>query len=43
MTRVFREASEVASVEVLDHVIVWDERADPPKIGFYSFRAADLL
>lgn len=43
MTRVLREAAKVIDIDLIDHVIVGDAKADPQKVGHYSFRAAGLL
>ena len=43
VTRTLREASEIIGIELMDHVIVGDAKADPTGLGFYSFRAAGLL
>jgi hypothetical protein len=33
----------VIDIDLVDHVIVGDAKADPLKVGRYSFRAAGLL
>jgi DNA repair protein RadC len=43
VTRSLREAARILDIELLDHVIVGDEKADPNRRGFYSFREAGLL
>jgi len=43
VTRQLREAAKVIDIDLVDHVIVGDAKADPQKVGHYSFRAAGLL
>ena len=43
VTRALREAAKIIDIDLIDHVIVGDEKADPLGVGFYSFRAAGLL
>lgn len=43
VTRVLRDASKILEIELMDHVIVGDAKADPHGVGHYSFRAAGLL
>lgn len=43
VTRKLRDAAKILEIEVLDHVIVGDEKADPTHHGVYSFREAGLL
>ena len=43
ITRVLREAAKIIDIDLLDHVIVGDAKADPQKVGHYSFREAGLL
>jgi len=43
ITRVLREAAKIIDIELIDHVIVGDVKADPQKVGHYSFREAGLL
>ncbi len=43
VTRQLREASKVVDIDLLDHVIVGDAKADPRAVGYYSFREAGLL
>lgn len=43
VTRILRESSKVIDIELLDHVIVGDAKADPTGTGHYSFRSAGLL
>lgn len=43
VTRQLREAAKVIDIDLIDHVIVGDAKADPQKVGHYSFRAAGLL
>jgi DNA repair protein RadC len=43
VTRSLREAARILDIELLDHVIVGDEKADPHRRGFYSFREAGLM
>ncbi len=38
VTRGLREAARILEIQLLDHVIVGDAKADPRGIGFYSFR-----
>jgi DNA repair protein RadC len=42
-TRLMREAARILQVELLDHVIIGDPKADPLSVGHYSFRAAGHL
>lgn len=42
-TRMLREAARVLDIELLDHVIVGEVKADPLGRGVYSFREAGLL
>ena len=43
VTRQLREAARVLDIELLDHVIVGDTKADPTGRGAYSFREAGLI
>ena len=43
VTRILREAAKVLDIELLDHVIVGDAKADPLARGMFSFREAGLL
>ena len=43
VTRMLREAAKVLDIELLDHVVVGDVKADPQGRGVYSFREAGLL
>ena len=43
VTRKLREAAKILEIELLDHVIVGDVKADPLARGTYSFREAGLL
>ncbi|HVT74567.1 MAG TPA: JAB domain-containing protein [Lacunisphaera sp.] len=43
VTRQLRDASKTVDIELLDHVIVGTERADPVGRGFYSFRESGVL
>jgi DNA repair protein RadC len=43
ITRVMRESAKIIDIDLLDHVIVGDAKADPQGTGFYSFRQAGLL
>jgi DNA repair protein RadC len=43
VTRKLREAAKILEIELLDHVIVGDAKADPQARGVYSFREAGLL
>lgn len=43
VTRMLREAAKVLDIELLDHVVVGDVKADPQGRGAYSFREAGLL
>jgi DNA repair protein RadC len=43
ITRILRDASKILQIELLDHVIVGDEKSDPQKRGTYSFREAGVL
>ncbi|HTB63616.1 MAG TPA: DNA repair protein RadC [Opitutales bacterium] len=43
VTRQLREAAEIVSIDLLDHVIVGQLGADPQGIGYFSFRNAGLL
>lgn len=43
ITRVLREAAKIIDIALIDHVIVGDVKADPRKVGHYSFREAGLL
>ncbi|MGC4073964.1 MAG: JAB domain-containing protein [Nibricoccus sp.] len=43
MTRRLREAARVLEIELIDHVVVGDPKADSAGTGHYSFRSAGLL
>jgi DNA repair protein RadC len=43
VTRSLREASRILDIQLLDHVICGEAKADPQARGFYSFREAGLL
>lgn len=43
VTRALREAAKIIDIDLLDHVVVGDVKADPQGTGFYSFRQAGLL
>lgn len=43
VTRSLREASRILDIELLDHVVCGDEKAEPTGRGFFSFREAGLL
>jgi DNA repair protein RadC len=43
VTRKLREAAKILEIELLDHVIVGDVKADPLGRGTFSFRESGLL
>jgi len=43
VTRQLREAAKIIDIDLLDHIIVGYEHADPRGLGFYSFSEAGLL
>lgn len=43
VTRQLREASKALDIELLDHVVIGDAKADPRGLGYYSFREACVL
>lgn len=43
VTRKLRDAAKILEIELLDHVIVGDVRADPQGRGVYSFREAGII
>jgi len=43
VTRMLRDAAKVLDIELLDHVIAGDAKANPQGRGVYSFREAGLL
>ncbi len=43
VTRKLREAAKILEIELLDHVIVGDAKADPLGRGTFSFRESGLL
>ena len=43
VTRKLREAARILEIEMLDHVVCGDAKADPLARGFYSFREAGLI
>lgn len=38
ITRILRDAARILQIELIDHVIVGDVKADPLGRGYYSFR-----
>jgi len=43
VTRQLREASKAIDIDLIDHVIIGERRADPRGIGHYSFRESGVL
>lgn len=43
VTRQLREASKALDIDLLDHVVCGDPKADPRGLGYYSFREAGVL
>ena len=43
ITRVLRESSKIIDIDLVDHVIVGDPKADPLGVGHFSFRSAGYL
>jgi DNA repair protein RadC len=43
VTRQLRQAAEIVSIDLLDHVIVGQTGADPQGVGYFSFRNAGML
>lgn len=43
VTRQLRDAAKILGIDLLDHVIVGDAKADPTGLGYYSFRNSGLL
>ena len=43
VTRQLREAGKTVSIDLLDHIILGTESADPNNQGFYSFKEAGFL
>jgi DNA repair protein RadC len=43
ITRVLRDAAKIIDIDLLDHVIVGDPKADPKGVGYFSAREAGLL
>ena len=43
VTRQLREAARVLDIQMLDHVVCGEAKADPLGRGFYSFREAGLI
>ena len=43
VTRTLREAAKILDIELLDHVIVGDAKADPQGRGYFSFKEAGHL
>ena len=43
ITRVLRDAAKIIDIDLLDHVIVGDAKADPRSMGYYSFRESGVL
>jgi DNA repair protein RadC len=43
VTRRLREAANTLEIDLLDHVICGDAKADPRGVGHFSFREAGLL
>jgi DNA repair protein RadC len=43
ITRQLREASKALDIDLVDHVIIGDQRADPKGVGYYSFRESGVL
>lgn len=43
LTKQLRSAARIMDIELVDHVIVGEVDEDPSGLGFYSFRAADMI
>jgi DNA repair proteins len=43
VTRQLREASRILDIQMLDHVVCGEAKADPAGRGFYSFRESGLI
>ena len=43
ITRVLRHAAKIVDIDLLDHIIVGDAKADPRSMGYYSFRESGVL
>lgn len=43
VTKALREAAKIIDIDLLDHVIVGDPKADPKGVGYFSAREAGLL
>lgn len=43
VTRQLREAAQVIGIDLLDHIVLGNRKADPQGLGFYSFNDAGLL
>jgi DNA repair protein RadC len=43
VTKSIVEAAKIIDIELLDHVIAGDAKADPLDVGRYSFHVAGLL
>tara|TARA_R100000027_G_scaffold67619_1_gene67242 strand:+ start:30769 stop:31482 length:714 start_codon:yes stop_codon:yes gene_type:complete len=43
VTRQLREAANVLSISLLDHIVVGSKAADPAGVGYYSFADAGIL
>lgn len=43
VTKVLREAAKILEIELIDHVIVGDAKADPSGAGYHSFRESGML
>ena len=43
ITRVLRDAAKIIDIDLLDHVIVGEVKADPRSMGYFSFRESGVL
>ncbi len=43
ITHVLRDSSKIIDIDLVDHVIVGDPKADPLGVGHFSFRSAGYL
>ena len=43
ITHVLRDAAKIIDIDLLDHVIVGDPKADPRTFGYYLFRESGVL
>jgi DNA repair protein RadC len=43
VTRQLREAAKTVSIDLLDHVVMGAQEADPAGRGFYSFRESGVI